>query len=171
MPTLTAPQASPNVLNYFIGKGNVYAKLIDDPDDNYVHMGNCPKFEISPKPEVKKHYDSMEGTKELDFIGIVSKEGEVTIDLDEITPDNLMIAVLGEVESDGSIEILKAAKIERAIKLVGTNDIGAKVEVTLPRVFFDGNKAINLIDDNFGSVPLSGQILKKAGSFGNIKFL
>ena len=168
----TPPAASPNVLNYFIGKGNVYMKLVGDPDDNYKHIGNVPKFEITPKPETKKHYSSMSGTKSLDYVANVSKEAEVTIECDEITPDNLIVALLGELNSDGSIDILAAPKIERAVKLEGTNDFGAKVQVTIPHVFFDTNKAINLIGDDWGSLPLTGQVLRDPElGFGNLKFL
>jgi hypothetical protein len=172
---MPAPPASPNVLNYFIGKGIVYMKPVGDPDSAYVPIGNCPKFEITPKPEVKKHYSSMAGTKVLDFVAIVSKEAEVSISVDEITPENLEVAMLGEINSDGSIELLGAPSIFRAVQLRGTNDFGAKVELTLPNVFFDANKAISLIDDNFAEVPLTGQVLRlgdpSTGSFGNLKFL
>jgi hypothetical protein len=168
----TLPAASPNPLNYFIGKGNVYMKLVSDPDESYKHVGNVPKFEITPKPETKKHYSSMTGTKALDYVANVSKEAEVTIDCDEITPDNLIVALLGDLNSDGSIDILGAPKIERAVKLEGTNDFGAKVQVILNHVFFDANKAINLIGDDWGSLPLTGQVLRDpALGFGKLEFL
>jgi hypothetical protein len=170
-----SPPASPNVLNYFIGKGDVYFKPVGDPDSAYEHIGNVPKFALTPKPEVKKHYSSMTGTKTQDFVAIISKEAEVAISVEEFTPDNLLIALLGEENSDGSIELLAAKSIERAVQLRGTNDIGRKVELTLNRVFFDVNKAVSLIGDDFGELPLTGQVLREGdpvtGSFGKLKFL
>ena len=169
------PPASPNVLNYFIGKGDVYFKAVGDPDSAYEHIGNVPKFEVTPKPETKKHYSSMTGTKTLDFVAIVSKEAEVAISVEEFTADNLIVALLGEQQSDGTIELLKAKSIERAVQLRGTNDFGAKVELTLNRVFFDVNKAVSLIGDDWGELPLTGQVLREGnpqtGSFGTLKFL
>jgi hypothetical protein len=169
------PFAAPNVLNYFIGKGKVYTKEIGANDSTYVHMGNVPKFVITPKPEVKKHYSSQTGTKTLDFVAIVSKEAEVEISTEELNADNFMIGVLGVQQSDGSIELLAAKSVERTVQLRGTNDFGAKVELTLLRVFFDVNKGISLIGDDWGEVPITGQVLRlgdpETGSFGNLKFL
>jgi hypothetical protein len=170
---MSGPFTSPDVRNYFIGKGDVYVKEVGADDSTYVHIGNVPKFEFTPKPETKDHFSAMAGTKTLDAVAIVSKEGEVAIEAEEFTMPNLIIALLGEMNSDGSIEIMGASKIERTVQLRGTNDFGTKFEATLNRVFFIVNKALNLIDDNWGSLPLTGRVLRQGdavtGSFGKIK--
>jgi hypothetical protein len=171
MPTL--PVAAPNPLNYFIGKGKVYTKHIGADDSTYVAMGNVPKFEITPKPEVKKHYSSQGRRKELDFIGTVSVEGELAISTDEFTADNLLIALMGVEQSDGSMDLLAADSVERTVQLRGTNELGAKIQLTVYHVFFDTNKAVNLIGDDWGELPLTGQVVRDqvTGKFTNLKFL
>jgi hypothetical protein len=170
-----APQASPSIENLFIGKGIIYMKEVGDPDSAYTEVGNSPKFEFTPKPEVKKHYSSQAGTKVLDDVVVVSKEAELSIDLEEITPDNLLVALMGALNSDGSIELLGAPSVYRAVKLVGTNDVGVQYEVELLNVFFECNKAIGLIDDNWGQIPLTGMCLRLGnpvtGSFGTMRVI
>jgi hypothetical protein len=167
------PFTSPDIRNYFIGKGDVYLKEVGAADDTYVHIGNVPKFEFTPKPETKDHFSAMTGTKTLDAIAVVAKEGEVSIEAEEFTMPNLIIALMGELNSDGSIEIMGASKIERTVQLRGTNDFGAKFEWTLNHVFFIVNKAIDLIGDDWGALPLTGRVLRQGdavtGSFGKVK--
>lgn len=170
-----APFPSPNVENYFIGKGQVYLNEVGGSESGFTLVGNVPKFEFTPKPELLKHYSSMAPTKTLDFMGVKSKEGEVSIEVEEFTPDNLIVALLGDLNSDGSIDIMGADSIYRHVRLVGTNAIGARIQLDLFNVFFNADKAINLIDDNWGNVPLVGNALRLGdlvtGKFGTLKFL
>ncbi len=175
MPIQEPPFPSPNVENYFIGKGIVYFKDVGDSDSAFTPIGNVPKFEFTPKPEIIKHYSSMAPTKVLELIGVKSKEAELAISVDELTPDNMLIALLGELNSAGQIEILEAPSIYRAVRLIGTNDFGAQMQWDLFNVFFDASKAIGLIDDNWGELPLTGLCLRlgdiSTGSFGRVTFL
>lgn len=156
---MPAPYASPNPDNYFIGKGNVYTKLVDADDSTYLHIGNCPKFEVTPKPEIKEHYSSMEGTKVLDKVAIVARNADVGITVEEFTGPNLLIGLGAVLQSDGSYFLLAASSIERAVKLVGTNDFGAHVQLILPRVFFNISKAISFIGDDWMNFDLEGKAL------------
>jgi len=179
------PLTPPNVLNYFLGKGLVStgpagcnAPILAGGSNNpslLAEMGNCPKFGTTPKPEIIKHYSSMAGTKVLDYVAIKSMEGEVSLDVEEFTPDNLVLALVGELNSSGQIELFAAPGIYRAVRLVGTNAVGAQVQVDLYNVFFASDKTIELIDDNWGSIPLVGQVLRlgspQSGAFGTLTFL
>lgn len=172
------PFTSPNTDNYFIGKGNVYFKLVDADDSTYRHVGNCPKFEFTPKPEVKKHYSAMEGTKVLDRVATISVEAEVSITCEEFTPENLAVALGAVQQTDGSWDLLENSDVERAVKLVGTNDFGAKCQLILPRVFFTVSKAVSFIGEDWMNFDLVGEVLKHpltaAGTtkvFTNLTFL
>jgi hypothetical protein len=141
-------------------------------------IGNCPKFAFTPKPEVKKHYSSMSGTKKLDKIAFVSVEAEVEVHCDEFVQDNLVMGLLGEVNSSNAIEILGAPTVERQLKLDGTNNFGARVEVILPHVFFYSDKVLDLIGDDWGDINLTGEVLSDLRSdmsspfgFGTVTFL
>lgn len=141
----------------------------------WTHVGNVPKFSLTPKLEKLKHYSSMEGTKLLDLTAFVSKEAEVEITLEEFVPDNLVLALLSSTLTNTSGEtlynIFDLGKVERQVKLTGTNDFGAHLEVILPHVFFAVDKVVEFIGDTWGNFVLTGDVLRYAGSFGTIQFL
>src|SRR6187397_342216 len=95
---------SPNVLNYYIGKGNVYFKRSGDAD--YRHVGNVPEFEFTPDIEKLEHFSSMSGTKSKDRVVVTAKSATVRLVLDEWTAENIAIAFLGEVGANTAGEEL-----------------------------------------------------------------
>jgi hypothetical protein len=140
----------------------------------WIHMGNCPKFEITPRPEKIKHYSSMVGTKALDDVAFKSKEFELDLVLEELTP-NLIDAVMLSTSTGttaGSLHnIGAAANFIRAVRMTGNNDVGAQVEVILPKVFFSVDKALSLISDDWFTGELTGDILANAGSWGTVQII
>lgn len=168
---------SPNVDNYYIGKGNVYFT----PDGGVErHMGNVPEFVFTPELETLEHFSSMAGTRTKDFEIILEKKGTVKITLEELTPDNVALAVLGTVDMDAvggpEVEIFSESKIAGRIRFVGTNDYGAKMNVTLYNVQFTPQADLSLISDELGNIELEGSATPDQklgatnGKFGIIKF-
>ena len=147
----------------------------------WTHIGNVGKFTVTPQPEIKEHYSSMDGSKLVDKIAIVSKKAEFALDVDEWTLDNTGMALLGlqQTDSVGSfIEIMGEAAVERQLRFTGNNDFGGKVEIILPHCFLMCKDAISLIGDDWGPLAITGQILRSApggdltqGSFGTLRFL
>jgi hypothetical protein len=141
----------------------------------WVHVGNVPKFSLTPKLEKLQHFSSMAGVKLLDKTAFVSKQAEVEITLEEFTPENLIIALLSTTTTNTSgdtlYDLFSLDKVERSVKLTGSNDFGAKLEVILPRVFFGVDKVVEFIGDTWGNFVLTGDVLREAGSFGTIQFL
>ncbi len=141
----------------------------------WTHVGNVPKFSLTPKLEKLQHFSSMTGVKTLDKTAFVSKQAEVEITLEEFTPENLIIALLAEATTNTSgdtlYDLFAIGSVERMVKLTGTNDFGAKMEVILPRVFFAVDKVVDFIGDTWGSFVLTGDVLLENGSFGTIQFL
>src|SRR4249919_1581694 len=123
---------SPNVNNYHIGKGIVSFK--EAGGASYVDLGNAPAFVYTPTVEKLEHFSSREGVKTKDFTAITQVGATVKLTLDEITPENLAIFMLGNLDTTvpGAITIDALKKIEYIGELTisGTNDIGQKVDWT-----------------------------------------
>lgn len=138
-------------------------------------VGNVGKFNLTPKPEFKDHYSSMQGTKVLDKIATIFKDAEFSMEVDEFTPDNAVMALLGLVGTDTAaepqVQIMGVSSVERQLRFVGTNDFGAHLELILPHVFLFCKDAINLIFDDWGTLPITGRVLNNNGSFGVVNFL
>lgn len=164
---------SPNILNYFIGKGNVFFKGPGDAD--FVHMGNVPEFEFTPAVESLEHNSSMAGVKSLDRTVTLSKSAELRLVCEEITVRNLAIAVLGDVEvdTDGQeiINIFTQTAVSGQIRLVGTNDVGSRLQWDLNKVDFIPNSGVSAITDEWGQLELTGKCAATVDGFGTIKHL
>lgn len=161
---------SPDIRNYFIGKGNVSFKK--DGEENYHHMGNVPEFEFTPDVETLEHFSSMAGVKSKDRTVTISKSGTLRIVAEEWTTRNLAIALLGDVtqDSDGNevIEIFSQTAISGSIKLEGTNDVGSKFTWILNKVDFIPGSSVSPITDEWGQLELTGNCAAVAGSFGTV---
>src|SRR5580765_3801513 len=123
---------SPNVHNYHIGKGIVTFK--ETGGSTFTDLGNAPSFVYTPTVEKKEHFSSREGIKTKDFTAITQVGATVKFTLDEITATNLAFFALGEVDTTvpGAITINGLSKTEFVgdIQVIGSNDIGQKVDFT-----------------------------------------
>lgn len=160
---------SPSVLNYFIGKGT----LSFTPSGGSARaLGNAPTFEVVPTIEKLDHFSSMEGIKSKDRSVTVSVSGTVNIVLDEITKENLAMALFGDPEEnsagDNAFDILGTEEIEGSLTFVGTNSVGNKFTVVVNSVSFTPSAGFNFISEEFGEISLTGEMAKVNGSFGTV---
>lgn len=144
----------------------------------WTHIGNVGKFTVTPQPEIKEHYSSMQGSKLVDKIAIVSKKAEFSLEVDEWNLDNTAMSLLGLQSTDTIgeyIEIMGAPAFERQLKFTGSNDFGGRLEIILPRCFLMCKDPISLIGDDWGPLTITGQILREGndltGAFGTLRFL
>ncbi len=137
----------------------------------WTHVGNVPVFQITPKPEKIKHYSSMTPVKRLDKLAFVSIEAELSMTLEEFVEDNLIMALLGVMNTAGDIDAMLAPTMERQVKLDGTNAFGENVEIIVPHVFFSCDKVIDFIGDAWGKLDLTGDILLSNGVFFTVHAL
>jgi hypothetical protein len=138
----------------------------------WTDIGDVGAFGITPAPEIKEHYSSRAGVKEVDKIAITAKKAEFDMSISEWTLENATLAVLGAAGTDTAgdfITILGASSVERQIKFEGSNDFGPRMEIIFPRVFMLCKDRIELIGDDWGPLKISGQIMRAdlvSGSFG-----
>lgn len=155
---------SPDIRNYYVGKG-VAAFTVTGGSS--VDLGNCPKLELTPKPEKLEHWSHRVGTRFLDDAIVVAKSAELMVTLDEWTYTNLQLALLGSL-SGSTNNILDLANLTGQLVFTGTNDVGPKKIMTLPNVILFPNAKIDLIGEQWGELELQGLVLgdPTTGSFG-----
>lgn len=165
-PTLT----SPNINNYMVGKGIAYVKLSTDND--YVDIGNCPEFELTPTVEVLDHFSSRAGVRSKDHSVAQEKSATLRIVMEEFTARNLALMLLGSLNdadpSNVQIDILSEDVITAAIRFVGTNDVGPKWTYDFPEVQFRPSAALAAISEEWANMEVTGEVLyqENEGRFG-----
>ena len=161
---------SPNVQNYHIGKGVVSFK--ETGASVFTDLGNAPSFVYTPEVEKKEHFSSREGVKTKDFSAISQVGATVTLELDEITALNLSFYALGEADDTvpTAVTIAGLTKTEFTgdIKVVGTNDIGQKVDFLATVSFIpSGDFSFITDEDDFTTIEIEAEVQKDAnGNFG-----
>lgn len=160
---------SPDIRNYYVGKGKVEIMLPDDSD--WVDIGNVPVLEFTPNLTKLDHYSSRSGVKKKDRIVVIEKSGTLRLQMDEWTTRNLALALLGAVSVNSSgqdeIDIFSENTVTAQVRFTGTNEIGPKWQLTFNSVEFIPSAAINPISDEWGMIEVSGETLAdEAGSFG-----
>lgn len=152
---------SPNVDNYYIGKGVVSIKLPTDAD--WVKVGNVPEFEYTPNLDKLDHFSSMAGVRSKDKSVVREKAASLRIVMEEWTARNLQLALLGNIDNaDPSavvIDIFSLNSIDAAVKFEGTNEVGPQWNFEFPKVEFIPTSAINPISDEWGQIEVTGDIL------------
>jgi hypothetical protein len=153
---------SPNIGNYYIGKGIVSIKLLGE--SGYVDCGNVPQFEFLAKVTNLDHFSSRTGVRVKDFTAVIEITGQLTMQMEELTARNMGFALLGLPTGGPSptpdvIDIFSNPVIYGSVKFVGTNDIGPIWTVIFPLVKLSPSKAVSLIANTWGTVDLEGDVL------------
>lgn len=162
---------SPNIGNYYIGKGIVSIKLLGET--TFVDCGNVPQFEFLAKVTQLDHFSSRTGVRVKDFTAVIEIAGTLTMQLEELTARNMGFALLGlptggPSPSPDTINIFSNPVIYGSVKFVGTNSIGPNWTVNFPLVKLSPSKALSLIANTWGVIDLDGDVLfdQLQGTFG-----
>jgi len=167
---------SPNVKNYYIGKGKVFFRKSGDSD--FRDVGNAPVFELAPNITKLDHFSSRQGVKTKDRSVVTEKSATLNVTLDEWTIENLQLALLGDEPEQVSsannrvFNIFAASQIDGEIRFVGTNDIGDRFQMDLGIVSFVPGKSVNPISEGYGVLEIVGDVLAdENGFFGTMQEL
>lgn len=159
--------ASPNVDNYYVGKGIVYIKLPTDAD--YVDVGNVTALEFTPTVEKLDHFSSRTGIRQKDKSVVLQVSATLSITMEEWTARNIALTLLGDVVESGgivSIDILTNNAQEAAVKFIGANSVGPQWSFEFPSVSFTPSAALNPISDEWGELQVEGEVQAVDGAFG-----
>lgn len=155
--------------NYQIGKG---FGLFTPTGGTRFPLGNCPKIVYSPKVDVLDHYSSTAGTKVLDASTITQKGGELAVDMDEITVNNLSLFYLGSVDTTNPDAVKigifdKLSQIEGQFEFYQTNDVGPRYYMNLTRVLISPTGQFNPISDAYNAMTVTMKhVIDINGTFG-----
>ena len=161
---------SPNVQNYHIAKGIVSFK--ETGATTFTDLGNAPSFVYTPTITKLPHFSSREGVKTKDFTAVTEAGATIKFTLDEITDLNLSFFALAEMTTgtSGEITLGGLTKIEFTgdIRVVGTNDIGQKLDFTATVSFIPSGDFKFITDaDEFTTIEIEADVQKgPTGAFG-----
>jgi hypothetical protein len=159
---------SPDVRNLVIGKARVYFKKEGDPVRR--HIGNVPEFAPEPAVETLDHFSSQEGIRKRDRNVVIEQTMSVAFSIEEWTPDNLAIALMGSLgtDTDGNVTIGIGAVAETRgqLELEMSNDVGPRYNVVFPSVALRPAGGIGFISEEWAAVDLEGEIDIVDGVFG-----
>src|SRR6266550_3594047 len=129
----TPTNTSPNPLNYFVGRGQVFWKNDSVGGSGaWRDLGNAPSVQFKAAIKNLDHFSSRIGLKLKDRSIAIDANATLIVKLDEWTGDNLALAIMG-LEGT-SFDILSESSITGGFFFLGTNDIGAKFSALFPIV-------------------------------------
>lgn len=170
---MTVGVTSPDVSNLAVGKGFILFKPVDQT--SFFHVGNVPTFSFTPKVVLLDHYSSMGGTRLKDLTIVTEKSGEVKMDLEELTAQNIALLVMGDVGQDAStppnpqVQIFSRSSLVGELKFYATNEVGPRWYVDLLSVNLTPSGDFSPIVDNaFVKMIVSGSVQAVDGVFGTM---
>lgn len=154
---------SPDVQNYFSGTGIVSFKA--SGQSTYRDLGNAPDVTLELVLDTTDHKSSRDGARSVDRIFVNSKKGQLTLTLEEITPENLALAFLGTVETNTAglttVKGFTANSLTGALRVVGTNEIGSKYQLDALNVqFIPTGGGFKFIAPDSSTIELTGNVSK-----------
>lgn len=163
----SAMPVSPSVENYAILKGIVSFRATGAAE--FRDLGNAPEFEYTPEVEMLDHFSARAGVRAKDRSVAVQKGATVRLVLDEITAENLALGTLGLVEDHEDepgagagrrlVHLLHHSAIEGALRCVGTNEVGRRLRIDIPKVSFRPQSSIAFISEDWATIEIEGEVL------------
>jgi hypothetical protein len=164
--------ASPNPLNYYIGKGKIYWTPEGGVERD---VGNVPEIEYTPSTEKLEHKSSRTGVSSTDRTVVLEKAMTVRIVLEEFTAANIAMPMLDSEPVDNTdgtttVRMLKDPEIKGALRFEGTNDVGQRVDILTPLVSFGPSGSFSPITDEWGQMEITGDVLVNEYTDGTSDF-
>jgi hypothetical protein len=138
------------------------------------HLGNSPKMVYTPKISVLPHNSSMAGTKVQDFSIITQKGGEIAVDCEEMTVNNLSLWFNGDIDTTDP-DAIKVGMWSKNGQFIGrlqyyaTNDVGPRYFFDFTRVQLSPTGNFNPISDAYNVMTITmAHVIDDDGLFGDI---
>ena len=157
--------------NTFIGKGIV--KVRRTGEAGYRDVGEVTELEFTMTVDKLDYWSNRTETRTKARTVVREKSAMLRIVMSELTAENLALyfmsaAVTGSPPaSPYEIEIFASTEITAAVRFVGTNSIGAKVQLDFFNVSFTPGASFNPISDEWGQLEVNADVLvDDDGKFG-----
>lgn len=157
--------------NTFIGKGIV--KFQKAGETTYRDLGEVPEFEYTATVDKLDYFSSRSGIRTKARSVIRERSANVRIVMSEVTADNFALALMGDAVADAApdtsytIDIFSLSEIVGALRFVGTNDVGAKVQLDFGNVSITPSASFSPISEEWGQLEVTAEVLvDDAGKYG-----
>lgn len=157
--------------NTFIGKGIV--KFRRTGDTGYRDLGEVPEFEFTMTVDKLDYFSNRSGIRTKARTVVREKSANLRIVMSELTAENLSLYLMGDAVTGSppsapyEIEIFANSEVTGAVRFVGQNDIGAKVQLDFFNVSFSPGSSFSPISDEWGSLEVNADVLiDDDGKFG-----
>lgn len=168
-PTLEAG----NVDNLAVGKGIV--SFMPAGYSEFRDIGEVKEFEVTLTVEELNHFTQRAGVRSKDLVVVIERSGNVRMVMEEWTPFNLGLMMMGSVNEAAvggpEITIMSEDSVSGVLKFHGTNSIGPRYDITLDNVRFKPSSSIRPISDEWAPLEITGEILLSddTSEFGRVK--
>lgn len=150
MPDVTGPK------NLSIFQGKLSFKK--DGEAVFRDLGEAPEFTLQPNIEKKDYQSSRTGMRTKVREVAISTGGTVSLQLDEITRENLALYFYGSLSGD-VVKLLDSTEVVGVLKFEGTNIIGKRCDYE-GRVSLTPSDAFAfLTSGEWANMKLSGELL------------
>jgi hypothetical protein len=160
--------ASPDTGNLMVGKGFILFKPTGA--SAFYDVGNVPSFTFTPAVETLEHFSSREGVKLKDQTFVLTKGGEITMDMEEITAKNLAMLMLGTANDTNpettTVDIFSQTSLTGELRYYATNEIGPRWYATFNKVTFNPSGEFSPISDEIAVLSVTGSVEAVNGDFG-----
>jgi hypothetical protein len=151
--------------NTFVGKGIV--KFKKDGETDYRDLGEVPEFEFTMTIDRLDYFSSRSGIRTKARSVIRERSAALRMIMSELTADNLALYLMGDaVAGTGTppdvtytVDIFSLAEITGMLRFVGTNDIGAKVQLDFGNVSFTPSASFSPISEEWGQLEVTAEVL------------
>lgn len=162
---------SPSTDNLWIGKGIVTFQATGETAAR--DLGEVSEVELQPVIERLDYFSNRQGVRRKVRSVIVEKGGTVRLVMDEITAQNLALAVAGTITTntagDSVVNILAGNETTGVVRITGTNEVGQQIDAEFLKVSFAPEGSLSFISDEFGSIEITGELLADDnGDFGTM---
>ena len=162
---------SPSVGNLWIGKGIVTFQATGETAARDV--GEVSELEFTPAIEKLDYFSNRQGVRQKVLSVIVERSGTIRMVMDEVTAQNLALAVAGTITTntagDQVVSMLATNETTGVLRITGTNEVGQQVDAEFLNVSFSPEGSLNFISDEFGSIEITGEVLADSnGDFGTL---
>lgn len=152
---------SPSTELYALGKGvltiGTWVGSTPPSANDYVDVGNCPRFDVEVTEETLPHYSSRSGVRKKDKEVTLETGYMVDFDLDEISRKNLRIYLRASLSGT---RVLRAnMELNKEYSLIFTTDkpYGSNETWTFHRAKIKPGGAFSLITEEWQAISFHGE--------------
>jgi hypothetical protein len=150
---------NPSTELYTLGKGIIEIAEYSSEEvlGAYEDVGNAPEFSLELTEEKLEHYSSRAGAKTKDKEVTIQTGYTINFVLDEFSVANLVKFLRGSLVGTLQITANTNLNVEFAVRFTADNATGPNQIWNFHRCTLKPNGALNLISDEWNSMPFTGE--------------